>query len=108
MIRVVQLSLLGSVLSNLLLVLGAAFFFGGLRYKKQKFKLVVGQVNSGLLMLAAVALILPTMLVHTGKDEDVSDDVFSSRMCSGILLLNYMAYVAVGPSPACLRTTTRL
>lgn len=39
MIRVVQLSLLGSILSNMLLVLGCAFFFGGLKHpkKEQKF-----------------------------------------------------------------------
>ena len=34
LLRVVQLSLIGSVLSNLLLVLGTAFFMGGLRHKK--------------------------------------------------------------------------
>lgn len=41
MIRVVQLSLLGSILSNMLLVLGCAFFFGGLKHPKdQKFNKV--------------------------------------------------------------------
>lgn len=42
MIRVVQLSLLGSILSNMLLVLGCAFFFGGLKHpqKDQKFNKV--------------------------------------------------------------------
>lgn len=43
MIRVVQLSLLGSILSNMLLVLGCAFFFGGLKHthQDQKFNKVV-------------------------------------------------------------------
>ena len=36
-LRVVQLSLLGSILSNMLLVLGCAFFFGGLKYSTQTF-----------------------------------------------------------------------
>lgn len=41
MIRVVQLSLLGSILSNMLLVLGCAFFFGGLVHSNdQKFNKV--------------------------------------------------------------------
>lgn len=42
MIRVVQLSLLGSILSNMLLVLGCAFFFGGIAYpgEDQKFNKV--------------------------------------------------------------------
>ena len=36
MIRVVQLSLLGSILSNMLLVLGCAFFFGGLVFYRKE------------------------------------------------------------------------
>lgn len=40
MIRVVQLSLLGSILSNMLLVLGCAFFCGGLCKKEQNFNKV--------------------------------------------------------------------
>ncbi|CAN0563207.1 unnamed protein product, partial [Ectocarpus sp. 12 AP-2014] len=36
-IRVVQASLLGSVFSNMLLVLGCCFFFGGLKHKEQRF-----------------------------------------------------------------------
>ena len=35
LLRIVQVSLLGSILSNMLLVLGCAFFFGGLRYPRQ-------------------------------------------------------------------------
>ena len=34
-IRIVQASLLGSILANLLLILGMAFFLGGLRYREQ-------------------------------------------------------------------------
>lgn len=34
-IRIVQASLLGSILANLLLILGMCFFLGGLRYREQ-------------------------------------------------------------------------
>jgi Ca2+:H+ antiporter len=40
-ILIVQASLLGSMLSNLLLVLGMCFFFGGLKYKEQEFNMTV-------------------------------------------------------------------
>ena len=40
LIRVVQMSLLGSILSNMLLVLGCAFFAGGCKYREQKFNKV--------------------------------------------------------------------
>jgi len=40
-ITIVQASLLGSMLSNLLLVLGMCFFFGGLKHKEQEFNITV-------------------------------------------------------------------
>jgi Ca2+:H+ antiporter len=58
-VRVVQLSLLGSVLSNLLLILGVSFVVGGLRYKQQRFREMSVHVNSALLMLATMALVFP-------------------------------------------------
>lgn len=47
MVRVVQLSLLGSILSNMLLVLGCAFLFGGFATskKEQKFDKAINQIN---------------------------------------------------------------
>lgn len=47
MVRVVQLSLLGSILSNMLLVLGCAFLFGGFATskKEQKFDKASNQIN---------------------------------------------------------------
>lgn len=59
-IRVVQASLLGSILSNLLLVLGCCFFFGGLFHREQKFNSTVAVANMGLLALSSIALVLPT------------------------------------------------
>jgi hypothetical protein len=58
-----QVSLLGSVLSNLLLVLGCAFFFGGLKHSMQRFNKVSSSINSGLLLLAVMALLFPAVLV---------------------------------------------
>ena len=43
---IVQASLLGSMLSNLLLVLGMCFFFGGLRHKEQEFNMTVPSFSS--------------------------------------------------------------
>lgn len=59
-IRVVQGSMLGSIFSNLLLVLGCCFFFGGLRYKEQTFNATNASANMGLLALSSIALVLPT------------------------------------------------
>ncbi|KAK4851343.1 hypothetical protein QYF36_014303 [Acer negundo] len=96
MIRVVQLSLLGSILSNMLLVLGCAFFCGGLVFykKEQKFTKATAVVNSGLLLMAVMGLLFPAVLhythteVHFGKSE-----LALSRFSSCIMLVAYAAYL---------------
>ncbi|GKV36476.1 hypothetical protein SLEP1_g44603 [Rubroshorea leprosula] len=90
MIHVVQRSLLGSILSNMLLVLGCSFFFGGLVLKQQAFTKATATVNAGLLLMAVMALLLPSVLhnthteVHFGKSE-----LALSRFSSCVMLLAY-------------------
>ncbi|CAK9321736.1 unnamed protein product [Citrullus colocynthis] len=96
MIRVVQLSLLGSILSNMLLVLGCAFFCGGIVFykKEQTFNKATAVVNSGLLLMAVMGLLFPALLhythseAHSGKSE-----LALSRFSSCIMLLAYAAYL---------------
>ncbi|XP_018825878.1 vacuolar cation/proton exchanger 5-like isoform X2 [Juglans regia] len=96
LIRVVQLSLLGSILSNMLLVLGCAFFCGGLVFhkKEQLFNKATAVVSSGLLLMAVMCLIFPAVLhythteVHFGKSE-----LALSRFSSCIMLVAYAAYL---------------
>src|SRR6476661_388141 len=54
---VVKASLTGSIIGNVLLVLGAAMVAGGLKHKVQKFNAVAAQTQSTLLLLAAIALV---------------------------------------------------
>ena len=49
--RIIQVSLLGSILSNMLLVLGCAFVLGGIRYKEQQINSVTTSANIGTLPL---------------------------------------------------------
>jgi Ca2+:H+ antiporter len=58
-IRIVQASLLGSILANLLLILGMAFLFGGLRYREQIYNSTVTQMSACLLSLSVMSLLLP-------------------------------------------------
>ncbi|KAJ3019460.1 hypothetical protein HKX48_002048 [Thoreauomyces humboldtii] len=57
---IVQTSLVGSILSNLLLVLGMSFVGGGLNRYEQYFNTTVAQTASSLLALALAALVIPT------------------------------------------------
>ncbi|KAG5176981.1 Sodium/calcium exchanger protein-domain-containing protein, partial [Tribonema minus] len=88
-VRVVQASLLGSILSNLLLVLGSSFFAGGLfsGKKEQLFNRVSAGANTSLLMMATLALFLPCHIAsyHTAYDEHVL--VISRATAVGMLLM---------------------
>ena len=59
-IRVVQASMLGSILSNLLLVTGSCFLVGGIIHKEQRFNPMASVANLSLLFLASLALVIPT------------------------------------------------
>jgi len=58
---VVKASLTGSIIGNLLLVLGAAILAGGIRHPKQTFNQTAARVSATSLGLAAIALIIPTI-----------------------------------------------
>jgi Ca2+:H+ antiporter len=56
---VVKASIVGSIIGNVLLVLGAAMLAGGLRHNEQRFNAVAARSQATMLVLAAIALILP-------------------------------------------------
>lgn len=67
-VLIVQTSLIGSILSNLLLVMGMCFLFGGLRRKEQFFNITVAQTAASILALAIASLIIPTAFdIYTGS-----------------------------------------
>ncbi|RPD61091.1 Calcium/proton exchanger [Lentinus tigrinus ALCF2SS1-7] len=76
-ITVVQSSLVGSILSNLLLVLGMCFFAGGTRFSEQGFGISVTQLNSSLLIMAVIAVLLPAAF-HFAADTAIADPQESS------------------------------
>lgn len=65
LLRVVQLSLLGSILSNLLLVLGCSFIAGGVKYRTQTYTQKMASINASLLKMAVLGLSVPTAYVTT-------------------------------------------
>jgi Ca2+:H+ antiporter len=67
--EVVKASLVGSILGNLLLVMGGAMAAGGARRERQHFSSAAASAQSSALMLAVAAVILPAVyvLVHGGR-----------------------------------------
>ena len=57
----VKASIVGSIIGNLLLVLGAAMLAGGLGREKQTFSRTGASVQTSMLLLAAAALIMPAI-----------------------------------------------
>jgi Ca2+:H+ antiporter len=59
--EVVKASLIGSILGNILLVMGAAMFIGGRKRERQRFDRTAANVTALMLLLAVVALIMPAL-----------------------------------------------
>jgi Ca2+:H+ antiporter len=99
--EVVKASLVGSILGNLLLVMGASMFVGGLRRDRQTFTGAVASSQSTLLLLACVALVLPAAFQLSlggalpSPEADAhrfsSDLRTMSALVSVVLLLSYAA-----------------
>ncbi len=62
LVDVVKASITGSIIGNLLLVMGLSMLLGGLRYKEQKFQPIVARVNAASMNLAVIAILLPTAM----------------------------------------------
>ncbi|CUA71895.1 Putative vacuolar cation/proton exchanger 4 [Rhizoctonia solani] len=96
-LRVVQSSLIGSILSNLLLVLGMCFFAGGTRYSEQGFMASAAQLNSSLLTISVIAVLLPAAFhFATNQQADPDEGLDILRMSHGVaivLLLIYAGYL---------------
>jgi len=93
-ITVVQCTLLGSILSNLLLVLGTAFLVGGVYYKTQTFSQQGAATQCSLMAMAVFAIGLPTIYANILKqDEEWEHMVAVSRWSSIFLLLTYCAFL---------------
>lgn len=72
-VLIVQTSLIGSMLSNLLLVLGMCFFFGGVNRIEQAFNMTVAQTASSLLFVAVGSLLIPTVFEEWARTSDEVD-----------------------------------
>ena len=86
---VVKASITGSIIGNLLLVLGAAFLVGGLRRPTQKFNAVGVSAQASSLTLAAIALVLPAAFHYLGGARAASKEVGLSLEISLVLLATY-------------------
>ena len=87
MIHLVQASLIGSILGNLLLVMGLSFVWGGMHHSEQSFSETQVSSNSSLLLLAVIVLIIPTVFNFTVEGTAGDDGVEKLSHAAAIILL---------------------
>lgn len=89
LVGVVKATITGSIVSNLLLVMGFAMLLGGLKFKEQKFQSTVARLNASTMNLAVIALLLPTAVQYTstGIEEQTLQNL--SVAVAVILILVY-------------------
>jgi Ca2+:H+ antiporter len=90
LLDVVQASITGSIIGNLLLVLGAAFLAGGLKYKVQSFDTIGARSQVGMMALAALAIFIPSVIASIAEGKFVPQSVTLSIVVSFILLAVYL------------------
>jgi Ca2+:H+ antiporter len=89
--EIVKASLTGSILGNLLLVLGLSFFVGGLRHKEQHYNAHAASVHSTSLVLAVTGLLMPALFALGSRDATVVEREVVSGTVAVVLIGLYVA-----------------
>jgi Ca2+:H+ antiporter len=89
LIDIVKASITGTIISNLLLVMGLSMFLGGLRYKEQGFQPIVARVNGSSMTLAVTALVLPAVVLYTSDGVEPAAMTNLSITVAAVLVIVY-------------------
>jgi Ca2+:H+ antiporter len=85
----VKASLAGAIVTNTLFMLGASFLLGGLKHHVQEYNRVSARLQAGLLFLATVALLVPSMV---GEADSAAGAAFAQKLSLGLAVLLIVAY----------------
>jgi Ca2+:H+ antiporter len=94
LLELVKASITGSILGNLLLVMGAAMVVGGVRHGVQTFERRHASRNAILLVLAVIALVIPSLLSHyVGDETDLRVEALSLGVAAVMIILYALGLV---------------
>jgi len=94
MINLVQASLIGSILGNLLLIMGLSFVWGGLHHSEQTFSTNASRSNGSLLLLSMLVLIVPSVYSYSVEGQKGIDGLSNlSHIASVILISIYFLFL---------------
>jgi Ca2+:H+ antiporter len=85
----VKASIAGAIVTNTLFMLGASFLLGGLKHHVQEYNRVSARLQAGLLFLATVALLIPSMV---GEADSAAGAAFAQKLSVGLAVLLIVAY----------------
>jgi Ca2+:H+ antiporter len=92
-IDLVKATLTGSIIGNILLVLGLSFFLGGIKNKTQQYNKLGAESLSAGLIIAVVGLITPAAYAKFTSGTETANVQLLSYLISGILLIIYLAFL---------------
>ena len=84
----VKASIAGAIVTNTLFMLGASFLLGGLNHHTQEFNRVSARLQAGLLFLATVALLIPSLISQV---DSASAPAFVQKLSVGLSVLLILA-----------------
>jgi Ca2+:H+ antiporter len=91
---VVKASLTGSIIGNVLLVMGLSFFAGGLKFPQQRFNRTAARSSVTTLLLAAIALVIPTVFHLVAADAKQWTPKLEQNLSLGIAFVLFATYIA--------------
>ncbi len=94
---VVKASIIGSVIGNVLLVLGASILFGGLKNGIQSFSAEIAGINASMLAIVAAALSLPTIYATTHRGPTPTTLSIEVAVVMFALYILYLLYILRSP-----------
>jgi Ca2+:H+ antiporter len=94
LLEMVRASIIGAILSNLMLALGVAFLLGGLRYHEQRFNATAARAYSTMMFLAAVSMTVPSAFSRVfGPNEVIRQERLLNVGIAVLLLIAYGLYI---------------
>lgn len=90
---VVKASIIGSIIGNVLLVLGASLLLGGLKNGTQSFSSTIAGINASMLTIVAAALALPTIFVATESQRGGGSPTTLSIEVAVVMFVLYILYL---------------
>ena len=87
MFDVVKASLAGSVIGNILLVLGMSMLVGGLKFKTQEFNRHSMNITASMLLFSVLGLAIPAIFTHTMPEESLTTQYEGLSVIIAVLML---------------------